>query len=331
MEIEIPVWTTHHNQFLYSFSTYAEKMKIKLYIRLNTDIHLNGAILYYNQKVIFFDYSDDRSLIDSPLAYDAYFKRSLDPIDSKKFGNIFPLNFHINIAGNPFRLMSQMDPAIFFKKGSLVEFLRASDTFGWFANEYHGSIHINRFKRKNDSGGRVIFMTRLWDPARNDDPAEKERRRIQNEFRTNACRIIKKHFPDSVVGLFPDEFAIRTSNDVLLDIRATKKKDYLKILSECDIGVADDGLKDTPGWKIGEYALCGKAIVSTPITIHMEDFREDVNFLSTNHRENYSIIPDLISVLKKNNFYKEIQQNNRDWSSRFLDPFCYVEHILSNI
>lgn len=331
MKIQIPAWTTHHNQFLYSFSIYAEAKKLKLRITLNEEIHVNGAILYVEQKIVFFDYSDDRKLIASPDDYDAYFKRSLSPLDLESYDNIFPLNFHVNFADKPFRLMSQMDSSIFFKKGSFVEFIRASDAWGWFTNEFHGSINIRKFSSERDSSGKVIFMTRLWDPDRNDDPEEKERRRKQNHFRANACRIIKKTFPESIVGLYPDEFARKTANDVLLDVRDTKKKGYLKTLANCDIGVADDGLKDTPGWKIGEYALFGKAIISTPITIHLEGFQEGMHYLSTGTRDNFSLLPDLIHQLRKNEFYKEIQHNNKKWCSQFLEPVAYVSRILSSL
>lgn len=329
MKIEIPVWTTHHNQLLYSLSFYAKVTKLKLRITLNKEIHVNGAILFVEQKVVFFDYSDDKKLIASPQDYDAYFKRSLSPLDYTSFNNLFPLNFQVNFSYKPFHLISQMDLSIFFKKGSLIELLRASDALGLFTNESHGSVNFKKFTSGKDSCGKVIFMTRLWDPDRNDDPEEKERRRKQNLFRANACRIIKKSFPDSIVGLYPDEFAIKTANDVLLDIKDVRKKRYFKTLANCDIGVADDGLKDTPGWKIGEYTLFGKAIISTPLTIQLEDFKEGMNYLSTGTRDNFSVLPDLIHQLRKNEFYKEIQQNNKKWCNQFLEPMAYVTRILS--
>ena len=43
-------------------------------IEINKSVHYNGAILYYQSKTLFFDYSDDSVFIDSPSKYDFYFK-----------------------------------------------------------------------------------------------------------------------------------------------------------------------------------------------------------------------------------------------------------------
>lgn len=331
LQLAIPAWTAHHNQLLYSFSIFAAREKIRLRIQLYEKIPINGAILQVNNKAVFFDYSDDRIFIDAPHLYDAYFKRSLNPLDLEKHSNVFPLNFQINFAEKPFHLLSQMSAAIYFNKKSRIELTRAIDRFGWLTNQSHSSIAADQAAAHNKAGAKVIFMTRLWDPARNEDEEEKERRRKQNEFRINACRIIKKYFPDSIVGLFPDDFAKNTAEDLLLDIHQTKRKSYLSKLAASAIGIADDGLKDTPGWKIGEYVLFGKAIVSTPITTLVEDFHDGVHYLSTGSRDDYLILPDRIQELLKNDFYREMQQHNRQWYARFLEPHAYVSNILSKL
>lgn len=331
MRLEIPCWTTHHNQLLYSFFIYSESKNLDFEIVLNSQIPINGAILFFKNKIVFFDYSDDKEFIDLPRNYDFYFKRSLDEIELKSHHNVFPLNFQVNFSKKPFKLMSKMDLPILKNKGSLIELIRAVDVFGILTNDSHRSIHINNFKRETNSKGKVIFMTRLWDPSRNEDQEEKERRRIQNDFRINACRIIKKAFPDSMVGVYPDDFAIKMASDVLLDLSVTKKKNYLNLLSQYDIAIADDGLKDTPGWKIGEYIMCGKAIITTPINVVIEDFYENTNYLSTTERDNYLILPDLVQKLLKNNFFEEIQRNNTKWYEKHLNPDSYVSNIISKI
>lgn len=331
MRLEIPCWTTHHNQLLYSFLLYSESKNLDFEIMLNEQIPFNGAILFFKDKSLFFDYSDDKELIDVPENYDFYFKRSLDKNELKSHHNIFPLNFQVNFSKKPFKLMTKMDLPLLKNKGSFIELIRAADIFGIVTNDSHRSNHINNFKRETNSNGKVIFMTRLWDPSRNEDQEEKERRRIQNDFRINACRIIKKVFPDSMVGIYPDDFAIKMASDVLLDLSVTKKKNYLNTLSRYDIAIADDGLKDTPGWKIGEYIMCGKAIITTPINVVIEDFYENTNYLSTKERDNYLVLPDLVHQLLKNNFYEEIQRNNTKWYEKHLNPESYVANIFSKI
>lgn len=333
MRLEIPCWTTHHNQLLYSFFVYTESNKLEFEVVLNVQIPINGAILDFKGKRVFFDYSDEKNFIESPIKFDSYFKRSLDVSDLKSHFNVFPLNFQVNFSKNPFKLMSEMNFGLLKNKGSFVELIRALDIFGLLTNDSHCSTNIENFKKGTNSNGKVIFMTRLWNPAKNDNQEEKERRRIQNDFRINACRIIKKVFPDSMVGVFPDDFAKEMAKDVLLDLNITKKKNYLNILSHYDIAIADDGLKDTPGWKIGEYIMCGKAIITTPINVMIEDFHENTHYLSTSERDNYLILPDLIQKLRKNNFYKEMQRNNIEWYRNHLNPESYVLNIFykSNI
>ena len=331
MRLEIPIWTTHYNQLLYSSLIYSKNNQLDLDISLNDEIPINGAILYFNSKIIFFDYSDATDFIDLNSKYDFYFKRSLSLLDINIAKNVFPLNFHVNFSHKPFHLISKMHFPILKKKGSWVELIRAIDPYGMFTNDSHHSVDLNKFNRESKSKGKIIFMTRLWDPARNEDLQEKNRRRIQNDFRINACRIVKKYFPDAMVGIYPDDFAIENAKDVLLNLNNTNKKNYLTSLSLCDIAIADDGLKDTPGWKIGEYVMCGKAVISTPINVKIEDFKENINYLSTTTREDYLVLPDLINRLLNKKYYKEFQQNNIEWYNKYLDPEFYISQILAKI
>ena len=173
-------------------------------------------------------------------------------------------------------------------------------------------------------------MTRLWDPSRNNDPIEKERRVLQNNFRINACRIISKKFPNSITGIYPDYYAKEIAKDILLDIKKTKKKSYISELRKSDICIADDGLKDTPGWKIGEYAMLNKAIISTPIKTVVEQFESGKNYISLVDRTDFKNLPDIINELIKSKFYLDIKENNKIWSNKYLRPDSYIENILKN-
>ncbi|QLC67515.1 hypothetical protein LPB248_14740 [Flavobacterium sp. LPB0248] len=104
----------------------------------------------------------------------------------------------------------------------------------------------------------------MWNPDNNSDLEEKNRRELQNEFRIDACRIIKKNFKNTIVGVFPDTFSSKVAPDVLLDIKKISKKEYFNELKNSDIAIADDGLNDTLGWKIKECLLFGKAVIITP-------------------------------------------------------------------
>ena len=109
------------------------------------------------------------------------------------------------------------------------------------------------------------------------------------------------------------------------------KRKYLKELSTYNIGVADDGLKNTPGWKIGEYLLYGRAVVSTPLNVCIENFKEHVNYERLASRSSYEEIPEKIAFLLKDKKYIEMGENNFKWSSNYLHPKNYMNRILDII
>ena len=297
-------------------------------IGIDKSIHYNAAILLYEGKSIFLDYCDDVTFSDNPSRYDFYFKRSLLPKDQK--GNVYPLNFNLPLTYKSLSFLSKMKPGFLKDKASRIEIIRALDIFDLFTNNSHSSMDVRKYLSKiEDKGGNVIYHTRLWNPDRTSDLAEKERRILQNEFRINACRIIKKNFKDSSVGLFPDELSAKLAPDVLLDLKETGKKSYFQNMRNHNIGVADAGLKDSPGWKIGEYLLAGKAVISTPLNIAVDNFKESENYLSLSDRSAYQELPDKIEMLRKDKRYLEMAENNIKWSREYIHPFNYIDRILS--
>lgn len=327
MIIEIPRWNSHYNQLLYSLLVYTEKRGIDLKVRYNPHIPISAAVLQTRNKTCFLDYSDDPALCTDPMHYDAYFKRSLLPEDQSD--RVFPLNFQVNFSYKPLKLLSKMPQSILTDKRSRVEIIRAVDLLKVLTNDSHFSKQIKHFPSQiNDNNGRVIFMTRLWSPYQNHGPDENRRRMMQNEFRVGACKIIKAHFPNSKVGLLPDAFSASVPGAILLEQKEVAKRAYLRELMRADICIADDGLKDTPGWKIGEYTLFKKAIISTPIPTVVSNFKPGVHYLSATSRAAYDEIPDMINTLLKDKFYMEMKANNAQWSAAHLDPERYVENIL---
>jgi hypothetical protein len=329
MKIKIPVWTSHYNQILYSLLVYTEAKNVKLEIIHDTTIPFNGCVLQYEKFTIFLDYSDSSDFLTSNNSiYDFYFKRSLKI--ENKVENILPLNFQVNFSYKPLNLLKKIPYSIFKDPKSRVEIIRAMDFLSIVTNDSHYAKTIDKFSKTDNNSTNIIFMTRLWDPARNKDPIEKKRRNAQNDFRINACRIIKKEFPTSIVGLYPDYYAKDVAKDILLDIKDTSKLKYLKFLKNSGIAIADDGLKDTPGWKIGEYIMTSKAIITTPINTLVENFTENINYLSTNDRNNFGILPDLIHKLLTNDNYKLMQKENGKWFEDYLNPVQYIERIIKN-
>lgn len=328
MQLAISTWTHHLNQLIYSYFYYCEKEKLKINIVYNKEIVHNGAVLSIEGKNVFFDFSDDSKFLDDSKKFSYYFKRSLRLEDHK--GNTYPLNFNVPMAYKCHSLLWNLKTDLLFDKWSRDEVIKAIDKFAFFTKSSHGVLDIRRYPKKVvDNGGNVIFHTRLWNPDNHPDSDEKERRILQNEFRINACRIIKKNFSSSSVGLFSDDLSKKLAPDLLLDSKHSKKDNYLNMLNKHNIGIADDGLKDTPGWKIGEYLLFGKAVITTPLNISLDNFKEGVNYGALSTRSSYLEIPEKIESLLKDKKYLEIGNNNMKWSDEYLHPKNYIQRILS--
>jgi hypothetical protein len=248
--------------------------------------------------------------------------------DKKK--NVYPLNFNVPMAYKSHLLLLKLNKDLLFHKFNRTEVVRALDVFGLFTNSGHGILDVRRYPNKViDYGGNILYYTRLWNPNNHPDDEEKERRMVQNEFRINACRSIKKEFKNASVGLFSDDLSNKIAPDLLLPANKSDKKRYLKELSTYNIGIADDGLKNTPGWKIGEYLLYGKAVVSTPLNVYIENFTEHENYERLSSRSSDEEIPEKIAFLLKDKKYLEIGENNFKWSSNYLHPKNYINRILN--
>ena len=330
MKLELSSWTHHLNQLIYSYFYFCKKEKISVDIVRNNTIKFNGAVLHLDNKTAFFDYSDDTKFIDIPEKFDFYFKRSLLAEDQK--ANIYPLNFNVPMTYKSHWLLMNLKSDFLFDKGNRTEVIRALDRFSLFTNSSHSVLDIKRYPKEIiDFGGNIIFHTRLWNPDNHPDEDEKERRRNQNDFRINACRIIKKTFKNASVGLSADDLSKQLAPDLILDGKHSNKNSYFNMLKNYDICVADDGLKDTPGWKIGEYLLFGKAVITTPVTVVIDHFQEHINYEKLGTRNSYLELPEKIDYLLDGKKYLEMGRNNLKWSEEYLHPKNYIQRILSII
>jgi hypothetical protein len=328
MRLEIHHWTPHLNMIVFSFMYYCETNNFEFDIQINSKISWNGAILYLNNETYYFDYSDDTVFIDDPKKYNYYLKRSLQIKDVN--GNVYPLNLQVNYSYKSLKILTKFSIKELVNKANRIEIIRALDYFNTFTNSSHNARDV-RFLPElvSENNGKVIFYTRLWNPDNHINVEEKERRRLQNDFRIESCRIIKRNFEKASVGLFPDSLSSKLAPDLLLDIKKTSMKKYYGVLRQCDIGIADDGLRDTPGWKIGEYLLHGKAVITTPLNIALNQFEEHTNYEKLSTRSSYLELPDKIDYLLKNKKYLEMGNNNLKWSNEYLHPKNYINRILA--
>ena len=244
--------------------------------------------------------------------------------------NVYPLNFQANYSYKSLSLLTKFGIKQLVNKTNRIEIIRALDYFNIATNLSHNAMNVNKLPNViNDHNGKIIFHSRLWNPDNHKDSDEKERRRLQNEFRIEACRMVKNNFENTSVGLFPDLLSSKLAPDLLLNVKKTSIKNYFDSLRQCDIGIADDGLKDTPGWKIGEYLLFGKSVITTPLNIALDNFKEHTNYEKLSTRSSYLELPEKIESLVKDKNYLEMGENNLKWSNEYLHPKNYIKRILS--
>jgi hypothetical protein len=223
MRLEIPYWTPHHNMLIFSYLYFCEENKIEVEIQVNPKIGSNGAILYVNNETLYFDYSDNTAFLEDPKKYNYYFKRSLLLRDVNR--NIYPLNFQANYSYKSLSVLTKLGIKQLLNKANRIEIIRSLDYFNLVTNSSHNAMDVRKLpENKKDNNGKIIFRTRLWNPDNHSDSDEKERRRLQNEFRIESCRIIKKNFENTSVGLFPDALASKLAPDLLLDVKKNSCK-----------------------------------------------------------------------------------------------------------
>ena len=116
---------------------------------------------------------------------------------------------------------------------------------------------------------RILFITRLWDPAepvvQTDSELVRQWGEI-NEMRMLLVRKLRAAFPEQSIGGIQDSpFAQTQCPDLILSEHSTWKRIYLHRMKHSEICIASTGLHQSSGWKIAEYLAAGRAIVSEPL------------------------------------------------------------------
>lgn len=329
-KVKIRFWTAHHNMFLYALFYLCKRRKLRFNIDYSDAVPYNCVILECRGKSYFFDYADTPEILSEPSNYISYFKRSF--LKNKNYDqSIKPLGLQVNYSYKPLSFLSYLKKKHLLDQRNRIELLRALDYFE-YSNLSHHSMDIRSLPSDlNLFNKNIIFFTRLWNPNNHISEEEKSRRRTQNEFRIRTCRILDKSFKNVHVGIYPDAYSKSQCPDLILGQKQISKRNYLMLLRHSAIGIADDGLKDTPGWKLGEYCLFGKAVITTPITVELSDFIENENYLKLSNRSAVDEIPEKVEFLLKGDRYKELAQNNLEWALNNLHPDNYLINLIPDL
>lgn len=292
-------------------------------------------------KRIAFDLRDASALFQSKnrnylRSVDMYFERS--HIDWSTHPEIkeyahkihpFGFNYFTTCPGNPALERSH-------SKNSIKNLLR--DVFN--SPRFSGT-EVFEGKAAFPSGNRkIIFMTRLWDPADiriKPEHTEEERlyrlkmmeeRETINADRIKICRELKKRYGSRFCGgIQRSALAMSLCPDLVLPAYMTLKPRYIKLMKSSDICIGSAGLEKSIGWKTGEYVAAARAIVcEEPAYILPGDFEQGKNYLS------YSNADECLAAVKKlydnPDLIYQMQKANERYYRQYLRPEVQILNAL---
>jgi hypothetical protein len=291
-------------------------------------------------KSILIDCNDSPKVF-SNLLVDRYFKRSY--IETHEYHReIIPLGFTFgdySMSSHVIRNLCSCKG--YFKKLSSaknvqIEAFRSLDILGIFTNANRASR--NRLKWQTNfatSNNKILYKTRLWNPNNVQDILKRDQRVLMNNWRISMVELLNSRFPNnSICGIQKDGFSSTIArSEILIATESMKMRQYVNEFTNCGIGIADDGLEDTLGWKIGELVYTGKALVSTEIKVKLPgEFNELTNYLSVNRVFDEKVVGDSIEKLLSDDvFREEMSQQNLNYAHKYLHDYKMAEYIYSMI
>ena len=265
----------------------AEQKKILLSVsndRLNRKYpHPHLVEILVSGRVISFDLLDGYNwpigAVERCLArIDSYFKRSFsatenETISARNRSKINPLgfNYHVTYPGNP------IEPKAGFRE-TLKSIFRKMVLGNGASNFFPDVFQKNAEKCRGSP--RVIFVTRLWDPA-SGPAADREEREEINQMRIGIITELRKTLgPAFIGGLDDDSYSRRISRKLVLGRSVTSRRNYIELMKSRDICIGSMGLHRSIGWKTGEYVAAARAIVDQRFYYEVPGgFEEGGNYL----------------------------------------------------
>lgn len=322
--LTLGTWISHNNMLLSAARYWAARTgnHVEFRCKPGPEVPLATFVLEAGGRRAFIDYNDRYELLPVGETMDLYMKRSLRPEDEAR--GIVPIGFHFNYCHGLHRLLTRRG---FLSRRNQTEIVRALDMFertGW---SHTGRRVPHMFTPPRDGGGRVLFYVRLWDPLRNKDAEEQERRYKMNTVRIEAVRALRK-LGNTAAGIIAEDYAKKMCPDLLLSAEQTGSRGYHAELRRADIGIANEGLRGSPGWKIGEYVAGSKAVISNAIESVVPGFVAGSNYALF---DDALEIPDVVSALRRDRSYVAMQEANWAYTRAHLHPDVYFQRLLDRI
>lgn len=322
----------HFSQLITGLQYLKENKKIDLTYKLELNKYpIDLFKIQYNELLIFVDMSDNSDFNHEIYEQcDFYIKRMLLVSDFDKYPKLIPYGLNYQIYNN-----NNFAKFAFLKNRKLLKYsMRYSTALSTILN-IKDCIINNNLSNMNSlpmDGNKILFRARLWDPENNHIEWKKKEREILNNERISINRKMKILYGEGFAGgIQKDAFSLKECPDLLLLDGEYHKRNYLKLLQSCSIGIVNQGLEDSITWKMGEYVSHSMAIISNPIEKYklLGPFQENVNYLSYNSLSECLIKTELL--YSSISVRKDMQEANRSYYSNYLHPGVKLSRIFSLI
>jgi len=178
---------------------------------------------------------------------------------------------------------------------------------------------------------KIFFITRTWNPNpkyKLSEKKEKERKAL-NDKRAECISLLRKEFGDRFIGGFShNEYTREHYRDLLLPKEMTyitKRRNYMETIEACPIGISTEGWHSCIPWRIGEYLIKGRAIVTEKISHKVPgDFVENINYLAYQ-------TPEECLQCTKELFYNDLKRQNMMLeNSKYYFEYVKAEKLVLN-
>lgn len=177
----------------------------------------------------------------------------------------------------------------------------------------------------------ILFMSRTWNPEKQETQEGKLEREHMNETRANCVRKLRKGFGARFIGgLEPTDYARKHFADCVVDARLTRKKTYLEAAKRASICISTIGLLQSNPWKLGEYAALAKAIVSEPLAHAVPgDFGPNRNYLEFRNPD--ECVEQATRLATDSQLRYEMMLQNYAYYHAFLRPDMLIWNTLQTL
>lgn len=125
---------------------------------------------------------------------------------------------------------------------------------------------------------RVLFQTRLFDPAKHVFSRETEE---LNAYRLEVLRALRRDLGTQFIGgLIPNEYARKKAPD-LITMQPADRVSYLNLVKSARVAVFTRGIRQSTGWRLPEYLGMSRCIVTEPLEYEVPvGLTDGINHLS---------------------------------------------------